>query len=252
MDDEQRRDEMFRALFLPVPCSIRLLSLPAWPSMSSTEHQVLVWDPSTRLFHWLAAVLVAATYVTWRLDLMDWHARTGDAVLTLVIFRLLWGCFGSDTARFSHFLASPQAVLRHLARLTRREPDQLAGHNPAGGYMVLVLLVLLVGETLSGLYVQNDIADQGPLTELVPTAVANAISDVHWIFWDALLAAVALHVLAIAIYAAVKGQNLLTPMITGRKTLPSAVPQPGLASALRAAVLFSCSVLATAVLANFL
>lgn len=220
--------------------------------MNSSEHKVLVWDASTRLFHWLTAALVAATYVTWRLDFMDWHARTGDAVLTLVIFRLLWGFFGSDTARFSRFLASPRAALSHLARLTRREPDQEAGHNPAGGFMVLTLLALLVGETLSGVYVENDIADQGPLTEFIPAPVANAISDAHWIFWDALLAAVALHVLAIAVYAAVKGQNLLMPMITGRKTLHASVPQPRLASALRAGVLFGCSALATAVLANFL
>jgi len=220
--------------------------------MRSSEHKVLVWDPSTRLFHWLTAALVAATYVTWRLNLMDWHARTGDAVLTLVIFRLLWGFFGSDTARFSRFVASPRAALSHLARLRRREPDREAGHNAAGGFMVLLLLALLVGETLSGLYVDNDIANQGPLTELVPAPVANAISDMHSIFWDALLAAIAVHVVVIAFYAAVKGQDLLRPMITGLKTLPASVPQPHVASALRASVLFGCSALATALLANLL
>lgn len=116
--------------------------------------------------------------------------------------------------------------------------------------MVLVLLVLLFGETLSGLYVANDVADQGPLTELTPAPVANTITALHWIFWDALLAAVALHLLAILLYAAAKGHNLLTPMIAGWKTLPASVPQPRQASPWRAGVLLGCSALAVAVLVN--
>ena len=88
-----------------------------------------------------------------------------------------------------------------------------------------VLLALLLAETLTGLYVANDIADEGPLTEIVPAPVANAISAAHEILWDILLVVIVLHVLAIAAYAAVKGQNLLRPMITGTKTLPQAFPR---------------------------
>jgi len=136
---------------------------------------------------------------------------------------------GSETTRFFRFVASPRAAARHLACVLRREPDRQAGHNAAGGWMVLLLLVLLLGETLSGLYVANDVADEGPLTELTPVPIANTITALHWIFWDALLAAVALHLLAILVYAAVKGHNLLLPMITGWKTLPASVPQPRVA-----------------------
>ena len=178
-----------------------------------------------------------AAYITWRLDWMNWHAKAGYAVLTLIFFRLLWGFAGSDTARFSRFVASPPLALRHLAEIFRREPDHQVGHNPAGGWMVLFLLGLLFGETLSGLYVANDVADQGPLTELTPARIANAITALHWIFWDVLLAAVALHVLAIAIYAIAKGHDLLTPMITGRKDLPPDVPRPRIGSLLRASLL---------------
>ena len=120
---------------------------------------------------------------------MDWHAKAGYAVLALVIFRLLWGVVGSDTARFSRFVAPPLIAISHLKHALRREPDRQVGHNPAGAWMVLLLLALLLGETLSGLYVANDVADQGPLTELVPAPIANAITALHWIFWDALLAA---------------------------------------------------------------
>lgn len=220
--------------------------------MSGSDLKILVWDGPTRLFHWLTATLVVAAYVTWRLNWMDWHARAGYALLTLVIFRILWGIFGSETTRFSTFIASPRAAARHLAHALRREPDRQAGHNPAGGWMVLFLLLLLFVETLTGVYVNNDVADEGPLTELIPAPIANTITALHWIFWDALLAAVALHLLAIFLYMVVKGHNLLLPMVTGWKTLPAGVPQPRVASPVRAAALLGCSALAVAVLANFL
>ena len=220
--------------------------------MNSSNQKIQVWDAPTRLFHWLTAALVVAAYVTWRLDWMDWHAKAGYALLALVIFRLLWGVVGSDTARFCRFVASPRLAIHHLQHALRREPDHQVGHNPAGAWMVLFLLALLLGETLSGLYVANDVADQGPLTELVPARIANAITALHWILWDALLAAIALHIVAIAIYAIAKRHDLLTPMITGQKLLPHDVPRPRIGSLVRASLLLGVSALAVAVLVNVL
>jgi cytochrome b len=162
-------------------------------------HKVIVWDAATRLFHWLTVALVIACYVSWRVNWMDWHAWTGEALLALVLFRLLWAFFGSETAQFSTFLASPRAAARYLASLLSRQPDFQVGHNPVGGWMVLLLLVLLLAEALTGLYVVNDVADEGPLTEIVPAVVANLITDLHSYFWEALLVAAILHVLAIAL-----------------------------------------------------
>ncbi|MGO9039809.1 MAG: cytochrome b/b6 domain-containing protein [Steroidobacteraceae bacterium] len=219
--------------------------------MSGSSQKILVWDGATRLFHWLVVMLFTAAYVTWRQNLMNWHAYAGYALLTAVLFRILWGFFGSETARFSRFLASPRAAAAHMARVLRREPDRQVGHNPVGGWMVLLLLLLLLVEILTGLYVANDVADEGPLTELMPAPVANTITALHWMIWDALLAAVALHVLAVVLYAVVKGQNLLLPMVTGWKTLPVGVQQPLVAGATRAVVLLGCSAVAVAALANF-
>jgi cytochrome b len=213
---------------------------------------VLVWDAPTRLFHWLVAGLVPAAYVTFRLDWMGWHERIGYTLLALVFFRVLWGFFGSETARFVGFLASPRLAARHLLHLFRREPDRQVGHNPAGGWMVVLLLGLLLGECLTGLYLNNDIADEGPLTELVPAPVANLIDALHTILWQALLAAVALHILAILVYAAAKRQNLVLPMLSGRKALPEGVRPPALASAARALLLIACSALAAVLLVEFL
>jgi cytochrome b len=220
--------------------------------MSRTDRKVLVWDTPTRLFHWLVVVLVAAAYATWRLNWMDVHAEIGEVLLALVLFRILWGFFGSDSARFRRFLGSPTVVARHLRKIFRREPDQSAGHNPAGGWMVLLLLFLLLVEILTGIYVLNDVADEGPFTELVPAAIADAITALHSIFWNVLLAAIAAHIGAILIYAMAKRQNLVVPMITGWKVLPQTVPRPRIAGVARALLLLGCSVLAAAGLSNFL
>ena len=220
--------------------------------MGSAPRIVLVWDIFIRVFHWLIVALVAAAYATWRLNWMVWHGWVGDAVLTLLLFRLSWGVFGSETARFSHFLTSPPTVLQHLKHSLRREPDHQVGHNPAGGWMVLLLLALLLLETLTGLYVANDMADEGPLTEMVPASAANAIAFSHAILWDALLAAIVLHVLVIAGFAGIKGQNLLRPMIKGTKVLPASVAEPRAGSPARAALLLLACAVATALLVNLL
>jgi cytochrome b len=183
---------------------------------------------------------------------MDWHSWTGEALLALVLFRLLWAFFGSETAQFSAFLASPRAGALYLARVLGREPDRQIGHNPVGGWMVLLMLALLLAEAVTGLYVANDVADEGPLTEIVPSVIANLITDLHSYFWDALLAATVLHVMAILLYAAVIRHDLVTPMITGRKSLPLDRKPPKLASAARAAFLLGCSALAAAALATYL
>jgi cytochrome b len=220
--------------------------------MSGAPRSVVVWDLPTRLFHWIMAGLVAAAYATWRLGWMNVHGWVGEAALALLIFRLAWGFLGSDTARFSRFVASPRAVAQHMRFALLREPDRQVGHNPAGGWMVLLLLALIAVETLTGIYSANDVVDVGPLTELVPASIANAIDRAHALVWDFLLAAIVVHVAAIAGYAVAKGHNLVRPMITGTKNLPRAAPAPQLASRVRAGVVFVLSAAAAALIANLI
>jgi cytochrome b len=232
--------------------SPRNTSADTGQALGSAPRIVLVWDIFIRAFHWLIVALVAAAYATWWLNWMVWHGWVGDAVLTLLVFRLSWGFFGSETARFSRFLTSPRTALQHLKDSLRRAPDDQVGHNPAGGWMVLILLALLLVETLTGLYVANDIADEGPMTEMAPAWLANSITAAHAIVWDALLAAIVLHVLAIAGFALIKGQNLLRPMITGTKVMPATVAEPRAGSPALAALLLLGSVFVTALLVNLL
>ncbi|OAJ54779.1 hydrogenase [Paraburkholderia ginsengiterrae] len=225
---------------------------PVTPAVRPVNRRVLVWDAPTRLFHWLLVVLVAVAYTTLKLNWIDWHVRSGEAVLVLLLFRLLWGCFGSETARFRSFVTSPVSALRHLPHLFRREPDVQVGHNAAGGWMVLLLLTLLLLETLSGLYVNNEVADNGPLSEWVPAWFANAISTLHAVVWNLLLAAVALHVLVIALYAVVKGHDLVRPMLNGYKALPASVSAPRQAPAWLALLLLMISTAVVLLLAAYL
>ncbi len=220
--------------------------------MDLTRRRIPVWDLPTRLFHWLIVVLLVGTYVTWRLNWMSWHAWLGDAALTAVVFRILWGIFGSDTARFVRFVASPRAAAHQLAHALRREPDRQVGHNAAGSWMVLLLLVLLLAEPLTGLFVNNDVANEGPLSELAPASIDNAITALHAYLWDALLAAIALHLIAVAVYVWVKRHDLVGPMISGYKVLPQDLSAPRMAGAARAALLLAGSALAVAALATFL
>jgi len=227
----------------------RAPSPPAEPRPDASARAVRVWDFPTRVFHWLTVGLVAGAYVTQRYDWIDLHVKFGETLLALVLFRLLWGFCGSETARFRSFVAKPAAALDHLRHLLRREPDDQVGHNAAGGWMVLLLLALLLVETLTGLYVYNDVADEGPLSQIAPAAVSNAISWLHAIGWNLLLAAVVLHVCAIAVYAIAKGHRLIGPMITGRKRLPASVPAPRRAPLWLAALLLAGSVAVVQLLA---
>jgi cytochrome b len=189
---------------------------------------IKVWDLPVRLFHWLIVVLIAAAWGTQELGLMDWHMRVGWTILTLVLFRVGWGFVGSDTARFSRFLRSPLAAFRHLARLRQREADREIGHNAAGGWMVLVMLVLIGVQGGTGLFANDDSDTEGPLMHLVGKSRSDWLSHIHSINFNLIEAVIVLHVLAILAYAVLKRQNLVRPMVTGTKQLPNDAAAPRL------------------------
>lgn len=207
-----------------------------------------VWDTPIRLFHWSLVALVAGCYASQQLYWMELHALCGYGVLALLVFRVAWGFVGSETARFARFLAGPRAALFHLARLFRREPDLQIGHNAAGGWMVVALLALLTGETVSGLFSNDDVAATGPLAKYITKPTSDLLSGLHDLGWDILLGAIGLHVLAIAVYALVKRHDLVGPMITGKKRLPATLRPPRQANpALAAASLAAGLALAAAI-----
>jgi cytochrome b len=206
--------------------------------------RVKVWDGWIRAFHWAIVALLAFSFVTGKTGRMELHMLSGYAVLTLLVFRVAWGLVGSETARFGRFLRSPLAALAHLRRLRAREPDAEIGHNAAGGWMVLAMLALLLFQAVSGLFADDEELYRGPLADLVGYDASQRITDLHVANVNLVLAAVALHVLAVAAYRLLKGQNLIGPMVTGMKALPADVRAPRLGSpALAAALLVAAAAL---------
>ncbi len=198
-----------------------------------------VWDLPVRVFHWAIVVLIFAAWLTQELNRMDLHVWVGYTILTLLLFRIAWGFVGSDTARFGGFLRSPLAALQHLAHLHRREVDREVGHNAAGGWMVLLMLVVIGVQAGTGLFSNDDGNTEGPLMHFVSKDQSNWLSHVHSLNFKLIEGIIVLHVLAIALYAGLKRQNLLWPMITGSKTMPKDVTPPRLASPVLALVMLA-------------
>ena len=141
----------------------------------------------------------------------DWHIWSGISILTLLIFRLLWGVVGSSTARFATFVRGPRAVLAYL-----RGGWRGIGHNPLGALSVLALLGLVAVQTGLGLIASDeDGLMEGPLAGLVSLDASGSARDLHEDLFNVLLAFIALHVAAV-IYYKFRGRGLLKPMITGQ------------------------------------
>ncbi len=196
------------------------------PPPSGLRLPMPIWDLPVRLFHWLLPILVITSYVSVKTDQMTLHLLSGYAMAALLLFRLVWGFIGSDTARFSQFVRSPLAAIRHASHIFRREPDNTVGHNEAGGLMVLGLLALLAVQVVTGLCANDDGQTEGPLMKFISKGLSDQLSKAHDVNFKLIMIAVGLHILAVIAYAVFKGHDLVRPMITGRKRLPAATPAP--------------------------
>lgn len=176
---------------------------------------IAVWDLPTRLFHWSLVGLIAFSWWSAENGAMDWHRLSGETLVGLVAFRLLWGIFGGSTARFASFVQSPAKVLGYV----RGQNHGAAGHNPAGGYSVLALLGLVALQVATGLFaVDTDGLESGPLSYLVSFEQGRVASGIHEVSFNLLIALIMLHLGAIVFYRLIRRRNLVAPMITGRDT----------------------------------
>jgi cytochrome b len=183
----------------------------------SSDSTVKVWDEPTRLFHWFIVVLIAVSWISADLGYMKVHLWSGSALLCLLIFRLIWGFFGSTTSRFSDFLRPPQHVIGYFRDLLGAEKPRYAGHNPAGGWMVLTMVLVVLVQVVTGLFSNDGIGFTGPLALRISSDVSDEITQIHgWIFFG-ILTFVWLHLVAIFFYYFVKRENLIQPMVTGHK-----------------------------------
>jgi cytochrome b len=182
-----------------------------------TDTYVMVWDIPTRLFHWTVVVLVFVSWLSADQGYMQVHLWSGLALLALLLFRLIWGLFGSTTARFSNFVHPVPQVLRYLKGMAGGNKLLYAGHNPAGGLMVIALLAVLLAQAITGLFATDGVKFTAPLAFWLPEEVSVQVTNWHGMIFNIILLLVWFHVVAVGFYLLVKGDNLIRPMLTGRK-----------------------------------
>jgi cytochrome b len=178
---------------------------------------IRVWDLPIRVFHWLLVLCITGSIVSVNLggNAMQWHAYFGYSVLTLLIFRITWGFVGSRYARFTSFFPSFKNILHYL----QGKSPRALGHNPLGALSVFALLLVLSIQALTGLFVDDEIAFQGPFAKYVSNLTVSLLSKVHyWNHW-LIYALITIHIAAIIYYQKFKGEDLIKPMISGDKEI---------------------------------
>ena len=197
--------------------------------------EIRVWDPLVRIFHWSLVAGFSIAYLTGEEESLV-HIYSGYAVLGLIIFRVLWGFIGSRYARFSDFLYSPKTVSEYLKGLASQKPKHYIGHNPAGGWMVILMLLGLFAVSYSGLKLYaveeglGPLAGDAPTVTLISPAYADDDDDdeeeggeefweeIHEASANFMLFLVFLHIAGVIVSGRLHNENLVKAMLTGKKT----------------------------------
>lgn len=224
------------------------MTRPADSEFPASVGRIRVWDLPTRLFHWALALLVGFSFFSAKVGggWIEWHFRSGYAILALIVFRLLWGVAGSRYARFASFRCSPRSIAAYL-----RSGVAGAGHNPLGAVSVVVMLLGLLVQGTTGLFATDDIASEGPLMKLVSASSAGLLTRVHRWNEKVLIALIVLHLAAVLYYLAVRRRNLIVPMLNGNQHVVGAHDaRDDAATRGRAAVLLTVAIALVAYVVN--
>ncbi|MCU0836912.1 MAG: cytochrome b/b6 domain-containing protein [Gammaproteobacteria bacterium] len=184
---------------------------------TDVSKEVRVWDPAVRIFHWTLAAAFATAWLTGD-ELALVHVNAGYLIGGLLVFRLIWGFVGTRHARFSDFVRTPSQVLAYVRDAVRLRSDRYVGHNPAGGAMILALMITLGITVASGmaLYGATDFA--GPLAGIFRGELAaDLLEGLHEAGANLTLFLVVLHLGGVLFSSLAEGENLIRAMITGRK-----------------------------------
>jgi cytochrome b len=188
------------------------------------SQRVRVWDLPTRVFHWALVLSMIGLVVTSQIggNAMQWHFKFGYAVLSLLLFRIIWGLIGGRWSRFVSFSYPPSAILGYWRGEKRLEYS--VGHSPVAAGSVFAMLLALLAQVVSGLMSDDEIAAAGPMTQYVSGAIVSLSTGYHKeVGKFILIALVLLHLAAIGFYFFKKKVNLVSPMIHGDKTLPASI-----------------------------
>ena len=202
---------------------------------AQASSEIRVWDPFVRIAHWTVALGFFVAYLTE--DAVTVHAWAGYVVGVLVLARIVWGFVGPRHARFSDFVTSPITAMRYLWDLMLARAKRYIGHSPAGGAMVMALLVFLAATVVTGLILYAEEKGAGPLAPLYAqtSSIAgpqtseddenrgqgpeSAFGEAHEVIANITLGLVVFHILGVLLASFVHHENLARAMITGRKRL---------------------------------
>lgn len=198
--------------------------------MTINNAKIKVWDFPIRLFHWAMVILLGGLWWSGETGEMSLHQVFAYILMVLLVFRIIWGFIGSDTARFRQFVRSPKAVFQYAIS---KQKSESVGHNPMGAYMVILLLSLLSLQLVTGMFATDDIFTEGPLYSYVSSDVASTLTWLHKQNFNLILGFAAVHIFAVFVYL-FKGENLIKAMITGYKSLSSRNHAPQITSIWRA------------------
>jgi len=185
--------------------------------------RILIWDVWTRLFHWSLVLCVLFLLFSGKTGngFYDWHRYAGEAVVALLLFRLFWGVCGSTNARLSALISRPSRSIDHLLLLFRRELPPERGHNAAGGWAVLTMLVLLSIQALTGLFIADEEELlEGAFYQSISVEWSEELLSVHYFNSGLIISIVVLHALMIIVYRVWGKTNLVSAMISGRLEWP--------------------------------
>ncbi len=191
---------------------------------TSQQSMLLVWDLPTRLYHWLQAGLVTAALLTGFFAPESWlsiHIWIGYGLAVLILFRLVWGVFGSELSRFSSFIFPPHRVLEHVHGLVGGPRRETIGHNPLGALSVFAMIAIIAATLISGLIVLGGVENQGALKGFAGFSVGTTARHIHSILTFVLIGLVLLHLAGVWLESRMSGQSLVGAMITGKKRLPA-------------------------------
>ncbi len=187
--------------------------------MMNTENEVRVWDVFVRFFHW---ALVLGFVIAWLSEdeLLGVHTFAGYSILLLIGLRLIWGLIGTRHARFSDFVKRPAEIKQYLKEVLLLRPRRYLGHNPAGGAMIVLMLVALMITGFSGMATLAVEEGAGPLAGLISEGSGGELfEEVHEFFVNFSLLLVVIHVGGVIVESLLHRENLVRAMITGKKSL---------------------------------
>lgn len=187
--------------------------------MSNTPQQIKVWDPFVRIFHWSLVLAFFIAYITEE-DFLTIHTFAGYTVLALISLRIVWGVIGTRHARFSDFIYSPQTIKKFVKETVYLKAKRYIGHNPAGGAMIILMLMSLLITSATGLAVYGAEEQAGPMATWFSSSSefwGEAFEEIHEFFANFTVFLVFLHVAGVIVESFIHKENLVKSMIDGMK-----------------------------------